>query len=335
MILYILCVIILIWLWIKSRFWNRQPMSHIYNFPKSGILSLEPTLNKYVDIPNVHFYPVHELTELQKNEIYEYVKEKQPSFHKQSHFFGYLKKAYLSVHRDLNEIITGCITSRHVTFTLNKVSMDAYYTDFIFADTSFILKKLIQTHEYIKHTHCPLTLFSSSKISFLVPLTTYSIAWVHTNSFQKYKFPLKTRILKAVPETLISVYDCFKKPFQCQMIPSMYQLSRLIQSKNISIYYIYNPYLVAVLFFKNTCELYNDLSIVDWVGTILLDKKNMDIVKNVISTILNGIQTTFKIVRIHQVSDTPSYSSFKKTECVKYVYNYGISSVPPSKCLFI
>ena len=237
------------------------------------------------------------------------------------------------MHRDSNGIITGCITSRHVTFTLNKVSMDACYTDFIFADTSFILKKLIQTHEYIKHVKCPISIFSSSKISFLVPLTTYSIQWVNTSSFQKYSFSPKTRILKAVPETLISVYDCFKTPFQCQMIPSMYQLSKLILSKNISIYYIYNPYLVAVLFFKNTYELYNDLSIVDWIGTIIVDKK-IDI-KNVISTILHGIQTTFKIVRIHQVSDTPSYTSFKKTECVKYVYNYGISSVPPSKFLFI
>jgi len=172
MILYALCIISLIWLWIKSRFWNRQPISHIYNLPKSGILSLEATLNKYVDIPHIRFYQVNELTELQKKEIYEYVKEKQPSFHKQSHLFGYLKKAYLSVHRDSDRIINGCITSRHVSFTLNQVTINACCTDFIVADTSFILKKLIQTHEYTKHTHCPISLVSSSfKIPFVVHLT--------------------------------------------------------------------------------------------------------------------------------------------------------------------
>jgi hypothetical protein len=325
---------ILVWLWIRSGFWNRQPMTHIYNFPKTGILSTTPTLNKYVDIPNIRFYPVHELTNLQKTEIYEYVKEQQPSFHKQTHFFGYLKKAYLSVYRE-EGIIQGCITSRHVSFTF-KETVDAYCTDFIFANTGAILKKLIQTHEYVKHSKCPLTIFSSSfRIRYLVPLTRYPIQWVRTTTFIKYTFPRKTRIVKALPETLLSVHECLQTPFQCQMIPSMYQLTRLIQSQNLSIYYIYNPYLLAVLFFKNTFELHNDLSIVDWIGTILLDKKNMNLVKNAISTLLHGIQATFKIVRIHQVSDTPSYDCFRQTEMVKYVFNYGIYRVPPSNCLFI
>ena len=325
---------ILVCLWIRSGFWNRQPITHIYNFPKTGILSTTPTLNKYVDIPNIRFYPVHELTNLQKTEIYEYVKEQQPSFHKQTHFFGYLKKAYLSIYRE-EGIIQGCITSRHVSFTLQE-TVDAYCTDFIFANTYEILKKLIQTHEYVKHTKCPVTIFSSSfRIRYLVPLTRYPIQWVHTTTFIKYTFPCKTRIIKALPETLLSVNECLKTPFQCQMIPSTYQLTRLLQTQNLSIYYIYNPYLIAVLFFKNTFELYKDLSIVDWIGTILLDKKNMNVVKNAISTLLHGIQATFKIVRIHQVSDTPSYDSFQQTEMVKYVFNYGVYRVSPAHCLFI
>ena len=93
MIYYLFIVFgIIAWLWIRSGFWNRQPMTHIYNFPKTGVLCAIPTLNKYVDIPKLQFYQVNELTDLQKTEIYEYVKEQQPSFHKQTHFFGYLKK---------------------------------------------------------------------------------------------------------------------------------------------------------------------------------------------------------------------------------------------------
>jgi len=313
-------------------------MSHSYGLYKKGILSEQPIHNKFVDVVHVVFYNVDDLTSELQDELYEYVKENQPSYHKKNHFLGYLKKGYVSIYRE-NNCIRGCITSRQVQFRLDQDTIDAYSTDFIYADTSYILKCLIQTHEYNKHkiAHSTSIITHMKSIRFLVPLVNYKIQWLYTQSFIKYKFSLKTRLIKNTPDLLNDVYTSFRKnKFKCQVTPNIYTLTELIQSKNISIYSIYNPYLVAVLFFKNTYELEDDLSIVDWIGTIVVDSEDMELVHGGISTILYGIKKTFKIVRIHQLSDTLSYpSQFKTTECNKYVYNYGIYTISPSDCFFL
>ena len=332
--LWILPLLFAILLWFRLGFWNRQPVRHYLTLYKKGLLADQPVNNKFV-VPQVFFYNVTELTKELENEVYDYVKEKQSSYLKKTHFMGYLKKGYLSIYRE-NTCIRGCITTRQVEFMFDKETVDAYSTDFLYADTPYILKCLIQSHEYKKHTIYPISIFTSmTKIQWVMPITTYDIQWVYTSSFRKYTFPLTTKFVKAVPSSLNEIFTCFKKPFPCQMTPSIYTLSSLIESQNISIYFIYNPYLVAILFFRNSYELEEDLSIVDWIGTIVLDKQ-VDLLQRVISTIINGIRTTFKIVRIHQLSHTPTYTTqYKTTTCRKYAYNYGIYSLPPSQCFFL
>jgi hypothetical protein len=335
MFIYIIgCISVCIVLWIRIQFWNKQPMTHIYSFYKKGILSEKPINNKFVFLDKITFFKMEDLTTSQINEIYEYMKEIQPSYYKKGNLLGYLKKGYLSIYKE-NSFIRGCLTSRSVQFKFNNETIDAYNVDFIYADNPYILKCLIQTHEYRKYDISPVSIYSSpTKLKFLVPITNYSIHWIYTKSFNKYKLPLKTRIIQSTQKSLHHVYECFNNFFSCQLIPSVYSLSSLIESKNISIYSIYNPYLIAILFFKNTYELEGDLSIVDWIGTIIVDKDI--ILKDVISTIIYGIQKTFKIIRIHQISNTPFYSnSFKTTNCYKYVYNYGIYSLQSNLCLFI
>jgi hypothetical protein len=332
--LWILPLIVAILLWFRLKFWNRQPIRHYLTLYKKGILADHPVDNKFV-VPQVLFYNVTELTNELENELYDYVKEKQTSYHKKSHFIGYLKKGYVSIYFE-NRSIRGCLTSRQVEFKFDNETVDAYSTDFLYADTPYVLKCLIQSHEYKKHTIAyPTSIFSSErKIQWVMPITTYDIRWIYTSSFQKYIFPLKTRFVKATPSSLNEVFSCFKS-FHCQMTPSLYSLSSLIESQNISIYSIYSPFLLAILFFKNTYELQDDLSIVDWIGTIVVDDKK-ELLQEVISTILHGIRKTFKIVRIHQVSHTPPYiTHYKSTQCRKYAYNYGIYSLSPSQCFFL
>ena len=335
---FVIILLILVYLWFCIGFWNKQPMSHVYSIYKPGIISEKPLYNKFVNLVHVLFYNVSELTPELQNELYDYVKDNQLSFHKKNHFFGYLKQGYVSIYKE-NNCIRGCITSRQVHFTWNQEHIDAYSTDFIYADTPYILKCLIQTHEYRKHTVAyPTSIITYTKsIRFLVPLVSYNIQWLYTRSFTQYKFPLKTKIIKNTPDILNDTFIQFRKnKFKCQVTPNIYTLTELIQSKNISIYSIYNPYLVAIFFFKNSYELYDDLSIVDWIGSIMIDTSDMEIVHAGISTILYGIQKTFKIVRVHQVSDTPSYPShFKTSECKKYVYNYGVYTMPASNCFFL
>jgi hypothetical protein len=299
---------------------------------KKGILSDKPIDNKFVNT-SVLFYKMEDLSSSHITEIYDYIKEVQSSYHKKRNILGYLKKGYISIYKE-HSCIRGCILSRPVHFVLDEIN-PAYIIDFIYADTPFILKCLIQTHEYKKHTISPISIYTSMiKLKFLLPVTSYPIHWIYTKSFTKYKLPLKTRIIQESPSTLHSVFEAFHQPFSCKILPSIYTLSSLIESKNISIYSVYNPNLIAVLVFKNTYELEGDLSIVDWIGTIIVNKDI--ILKDVISTIIHGIQKTFKIIRIHQISNTPLYSnSFKTTMCYKYVYNYGIYSIQSHLCFFI
>jgi hypothetical protein len=327
--IWLIPLLFAILLWIRTGFWCRQPIRHYLTIYKKGIISDQPIVTKFV-VPQVEFYNVTNLNKELENELYEYVKEKQTSYHKKTHFMGYLKKGYVSIYRE-NTCIRGCITSRAVEFRFDNEVVDAYSTDFIYADTSYILKCLIQSHEYKKHA---ISIFTSmTKIQWVMPITTYDIKWIYTSSFKKYTFPLKTKFVKATPSTLNEVFSCFNA-FQCQMTPSIYTLSALIESQNISIYSIYNPYLVAIIFFKNNYELEEDLSIVDWIGTIIVDIE-IDLIQ-IISTIIYGIRKTFKIVRIHQLSHTPNYTmQYKTTECRKYAYNYGIYSLAPSQCFFL
>jgi len=336
MILWLIPLIFAI-IWFRLGFWNRQPIRHYMTLYKKGIIREQPIDNKFV-VSNVEFYNVTNLTKELENEIYEYVKENQNSYHKQTQFIGYLKKGYISIYRE-NTCIRGCLTSRQVEFVFDNETVDAYSTDFLYADTPYILKCLIQSHEFNKHTVAyPTSIITSmSKIKWVMPITTYDIQWVYTSSFQKYTFPLKTKFVKATPSSLNEIFNCFKNSFECQMTPSIYTLSSLIESQNVSIYSIYNPSLIAILFFKNCYELEEDLSIVDWIGTIILNNNiNKAELLNVFSTILHGIRKTFKIVRIHQLSHTPSYTTqYKTTTCRKYAYNYGIYSLSPSQCFFL
>jgi hypothetical protein len=334
--IWIIPLLFALLLWFRLGFWNRQPVRHYLTVYKKGLLADQPVNNKFV-VPKVFFYNVTELTKELENELYEYVKEKQPSYHKKSHFMGYLKKGYVSIYRE-NTCIRGCLTSRQVEFIFDQEKVDSYSTDFLYADTSYILKCLIQSHEYKKHTIAyPTSIFSSAtKIQWVMPITTYDIQWMYTSSFQKYIFSLQTKFVKATPSSLNEIFACFKSPFVCQMTPSFYTLSSLIESQNISIYSIFNPYLVAILFFKNSYELEEDLSIVDWIGTIVVDDTYNELLQKVISTIIHGIRNLFKIVRIHQISHTPLYTTqYKTTPCRKYAYNYGIYSLPPSQCFFL
>ena len=333
--IWIIPILFIICLWFRLGFWNRQPIRHTWNLYQKGILLEKPLLNKFV-VPQVSFHDVTKLCKEDENDLYEYVNEKQPYYYKKSNFMGYLKKGYVSIYKE-NNCIRGYVTGRPVDFTLDGVKTDAFSTDFLYAESSYILKCLIQSHEYKKHKFSPVSIFTSlTNLRGIVPITTYDIQWVYTRSFQKFKFPLKTRFVKASPSALNDVYECFQKPFQVQMTPSPYTLSALIETKNVSIYSIYNPYLVAILFFKNMYELENDFSIVDWIGTILVDKSDMEMMHKAISTVLHGIHKTFKIVRIHQVSHTPTYTNQYKTTTVrKYAYNYGIYSIPSDKCFFL
>ena len=319
MLVYVSCIVLLI-LWIRCKFWNRQPISHICTLTKRRILS-KPVFNKYCD--TLHVF------ETTPEKVMDYLLEKSSGYEKESHLLGYLKYAYITSYK---LPVQGCMTSRKVNFFYPS-RMTAYYHDFIQANTDTIRRTLFQTHEYMRclKTKCSISIFSTEKrIPFLVPVTRYPVHWVKTNTFTKYK--ITHSFVRVHSKNLSILYDLWKHPLPCQMTPDLMNIANMIQSKVLSIYYCYSTEVEFVLFFKNTLCLENNECILDWIGTISLTKK---CIHEAISTLFHSFRKTYPIIKIHQISDTPYYKPYKTTEKMYYIYNYGIERISPKECLFI
>jgi hypothetical protein len=312
--------LVIIILYVKSKFWNKQPMRHLWGFKSEGIIRTTPLWNKYCTI---NVYPST------MEEVLTYLKTKQ--FIKEC---SYLQNCYSSVYK-INSEVKGSIISRKVKFFYPNVQ-DAYYHEYFVGDTETIKNSLFQTHEYNRmlKTKCMVSIFSTDKrIPWLVPATRYAIKWVRTYWFTLSMIP-KSSFVKATNKNLIILYDHWKIPFLCQMNPSLISLADMIDSKKISIFYHYNEnVLVAIFFFKNTFEMDKEDSILDWIGTLLLDKKYD--VKKAISTLLYSIRKVYPIIRIHQLSDTPIYQGYKQSHLHYYIYNYGTKRIYPKDCFFL
>ena len=287
-------------------------MRHLWGLPSTGVIRPDPWWNTYCSI---HVQPST------LEEVAPYV-DRKPS---------YLESAYCSVYK--NPEIKGCIVSRKVKFHYPTI-LDAYYHEIIKTDSESIRQSLFQTHEYFlrKDKKCDLSLFSSpTRIAWLVPVTRYPLEWIRSYWFKKYPIP-KAAFVKGTKENLSVLYDAWKKPFLCQMNPSLITLADMIDSKRISLFYYYQESLVAIFFFQNTMDLDKDDAILDWIGTIRLTK---DPIEKAISTLLYSFRKVYPILRIHQVSDTPRYHGYKQSHLNHYIYNYGTKRISPKDCFFL
>jgi len=287
-------------------------MRHLWGLPSTGVIRPGPVWNTYC---SVHVQPST------LEEVSSYLDCKAT----------YLQTAYCSAYK--NPDIKGCILSRKVKFHYPTI-LDAYYHEIIKADSESIRQSLFQTHEYFrrKDTKCPISLFSSpTRIAWLVPVTRYPLEWIRSYWFKKYPIP-KTSFVKGTKENLSILYDAWKKPFLCQMNPSLITLADMIDSKRISLFYYYKESLAAIFFFQNTMELDKDDAILDWIGTIRFTK---DPIEKAISTLLYSFRKIYPILRIHQVSDTPRYHGYKQTHVNHYIYNYGTKRISPKDCFFL
>ena len=310
--MYVLIVLIILFLFLRSRFWCKQPMRHLWGLPSTGVIRPDPWWNTYCSI---HVQPST------LEEVSPYL-DRSPA---------YLESAYCSVYK--NPEIQGCILSRKVKFHYPTI-LDAYYHEIIKADTESIRQSLFQTHDFFlrKKTKCAISLFSSpTRIAWLVPVTRYPLEWIRSYWFKKYPIP-KASFVQGTKENLSVLYDAWKKPFLCQMNPSLITLADMIDSKRISLFYYYQESLAAIFFFQNTMELDKDDAILDWIGTIRFTK---DPIEKAISTLLYSFRKVYPILRIHQVSDTPRYHGYKQSHLNHYIYNYGTKRISPKDCFFL
>lgn len=335
--MYILIVILCIFLYIRCSFWNRQPIQHIYDMmnTQAVILTETPLYNKYCDTIHVHESTI--------SDIFPYLQSVHPGFLNSSHV-DYLQKINAIVSVFKNPDIQGCIISRKVNLFYS-IDRTVYYHEFVYGNTEKIKQTLFQTHEYMRFfkTKYPISIFSTEyRISYLIPVVRYPIQWMQTNTFKKYVLS-KNSMVRVTKDMLYPMYELFQRhAFICRMIPSLDSMASMMDSKIISLFYHYNnSVLIAVFIFKNTLLLEQpNMALLDWIGTIHvtedpLSSSQSQTMSESISTLLYTFRKTFPIVRIHQVSKTPSYVGYKKTYMNHYIYNCGVKRISPQDCLFI
>lgn len=312
--IYLIFILFFILLCIRNQFWNRQPISHIYGF-RSGLLLPFPLFNKYCDT-------LHVVETECTDEVIQYIQKKASYFKTDACIKSHLLNTFITIY--VKSGIQGCLVSKKVNFSLCK---DSYYHTEMYSDSH--MHVLFQTHEYLRaiKTKCPVALFSSpKKIPLLKPVVHYSIQWIKSDTFCNYQLPKK--IIRATSEMIYHDYYLWKHKFPCQVLPSLDEMMYMIQHKQLTIFY----YDHAILFFKNTFELENNQTILDWIGTICLQPCSL---KEAISALFYTFRKIYPVIRIHQLSDTPIYTGFKETYLNHYVYNFGIKKYNPHQCLFI
>jgi len=317
--LVVLTIIFLV-LYFRSLFWNKQPISNILGIRKKGVLDT-PQFNKYCDLFLV--MPPKNI-----EETLDYLQSKHVSYPRNALQIK-VENAFINVYKQ--PFIQGCMISRKVIW---KETKNVYFHE-IYSDSNKIYRILFSTHLYLLYTKTKssVSMFTSSyKLPFLVPMTYYSIDWIKSNTLVKHKIK-KNSIVRAEERMLYDVYPLWKDKFPCTITPSIDLIVLMVKNKQLSVFYHYEGEVLCTLFFfKNSYEIEDSRSILDWIGTIRI----VDVsIKNIISTLLNTFTKQYPIIRVHNISHTPFTCGYKKTYNYYYMYNYGIRRIPSSKCFFI
>lgn len=227
---------LLLFLYLRSMFWNKQPISNMLGIRKQGVLSI-PQFNKYC---NLLFVMPCENTE----ELLDYLQTKHVSYPRNA-LQKKIENTIISVYRRPH--VQGCMISRKVIF---KQIKNVYFHD-IYADNKDIYRILFSTHVYLLYTKSKnkVSIFTSpSKLPFLIPMTHYSIDWIKSNTLVKHKIK-KNNIVRADERMLYDVYPLWKDKFPCTITPQIDSIVHMVKQKQMSVFYHYEGDVLCTLFF--------------------------------------------------------------------------------------
>jgi len=304
-------------LYVRSGFWMRQPIRHIYDYACGQIQVKEWT--KYCNFSVSTFKYADEPVEA----LVEYVRSNSPGYLNLQQVRAYLPGSCISVYVD--NTIQGAIISRPVHFALDAVELPAMINEYWVGDTQEIREKLLCTHEYNRNS----TSFFATDVAIplLIPILSYPIYWVNTNKYRKYKASatrLNASSILTVRRMLVT------SAFKCKIAPSMERFIELIECKVLSVFYVAQ----CIFFFKNTMSVEKTKSVLDLVCVI----GNTEMAYRAFSTLMFEIKDIYGFVRIHGLSNYEMVNRKipdKTTYRFIYAYNYYAPRMQGKDCLFI
>ena len=318
MILYCICiVVVLITLFVRSRFWSRQPVRHWYNWP-SGLVDRKACTK---------FYDARVRTNMDADDAVAYLLKTSLAYPDDRHVRAYFFNAEVSYLPD-----TGCIVSRPVTFTENTTKINASMYEFWLASPKW-MQSMLCTHEWNRKPSAGL-FFTDSRIFGVIPMVRYPIYWIATKMYNKYH---SLRIVKMTASNVNLFVNFSKKiKYDVTIVPDLPTLLHYIEAKVMSVYYIYDTDMVAIFIFKNMhCEE-NNAPILDCIA-VMIPTASMAIY-HTFSNLMFQTRKTYKIVRLHGLANASAIhrkQAYKSTARYLYAYNYYPQCHAPSTCLII
>ncbi len=324
---------------IRFKFWNSQPVFHVYNIfywlNPPGIIELEkPKINKYVNLKDINFLnynkiPNHLIDEfiniIKHNFLYEenikYIPDKDNIISnfdnsKDSYFSFYFKKQNDLINNNIiekNKLI-GVITSRVLNIEYDMQNLNVNYVDYLCIDKKFrnqgIAQQLIKSHDYNIRNKIPINISFFKREGTLnvgiVPLVIYR-SYIFNFQYWNNKIKLHssykiTKINKNNINLLIDFIKNNKSLFKFYCCPEIHILLQLINSDNIKIYLlIHNSNILSIYFFKDSCTFYNQRKAIECFASINISKENKLFLLG-FSNILSYLKENFHYLIIENIS---------------------------------
>lgn len=328
--MYILCgffIFVFTVLYVRSRFWVRQPVRHWWSLPRLHQRLGAPPL-KYVDHANVQSFEGDAVPPETADKLLRYVKTQTNGvfYPNYEHVAVFFNGGFISIFGDPCQ---GCIVSRPVRMKVDGRIYSAFFHEIMASEVESVSRFLLSTHETNKLKHYPLspTVFrSSTPLWYVVPTAKYEVRWIQTKLYVKLQHR-GVFVVKANEGNLHEVLGLWNTSFEFQVTPTIYQLVSWVKANLASIYYVVKDNsIIGMFFFRKTLMVDHNRSVIDCCSAIV--KSDETKVGAVFSTLLHRYRKTFPIVRLHMQSDVgllPMPGWYKKTTEFVFVYGIGTS----------
>ena len=335
---FVVCV-----LFVKARFWVRQPVRLWWQFPQKGVIQGIPP-SKYVDHVNVVSVK-HEVNsntdalvehiQTQTNDVYFPSTVNITTYFVDAYISVY-NSVYNSVYTETETAIEGCIVSRPVELQVDGSWHRAFYHETMTSEKDDITKRLLSTHSLNLsnvYPKAPTVFTTTIPLFFVQPVLKYDVIWVQTRVFRKYRLPDIT-YLKITENNVHTAVEWWKEhTYGVQMVPTVAQLVSWLQTKTASIYFVLqNGIVLGSFYFRKTMMVERNKGVIDCCGAIF--PHDTTLLFQTLSTLLFRARRVNSIVRLHASSTLtllPNIPYFKKTTLYYYLYRYkGPACLPPS-----
>lgn len=327
--LMFVCVGIFVYIKIKYPFWNTQPVVHIYDWYRRWIQSTPGIIQKYpfktrfydstkqiqtIDFAKIQKYTHDETKQLKQicefiqsnyiptDRLLSTITEKVLSLY----FSGHNAPSYISIHRELDNTVTGVCASRLLNLYMYEpdspslsiietpplTHIETYWMDYMTVrrDTETrIGERLFQTHEYnirIANPTISVSMFQKDgePCEGVVPFFQYNTHTFYMRNIQVDPLPPHFIISRVAKENIDMLHDIYhilttpetgtKKMWSTCLLPDIGHVRELLINRQMYLFCLKKGgHLYGAYFFKDMNIQYEDL-----------DKKTLGLVASIQNT---------------------------------------------------